>query len=102
MNKTSFYRITEREMQVLKLSAEGHGLKQIADMLGITIDTVDSHSRNVVDKLNARNMKHAIATAFRQKLTNWYELPDYVINGLGKRYGGYVPANSKGRTIQGG
>lgn len=60
--------LSEREVEVLLLSAEGHSLKQIAEMLNISVDTVDTHSRNVVGKLSARNMKHAIATALRNKL----------------------------------
>lgn len=60
--------LSEREAEVLRLSAEGNSLKQIAEMLSISIDTVDTHSRNVVGKLSARNMKHAIATALRNKL----------------------------------
>lgn len=57
--------LSARETEVLLYSAEGHSLKQIADMLSISADTVDTHSRNVVKKLGANNMKHAIALAFR-------------------------------------
>lgn len=57
--------LSERETEILKLSAEGHSLKQIAVLLNISEDTVDTHSRNVVSKLEAKNMKHAIANAFR-------------------------------------
>jgi DNA-binding NarL/FixJ family response regulator len=60
--------LSERELEVLKLSAEGHSLKQIAVLLNISEDTVDTHSRNVVNKLNAKNMKHAIANAFRKRV----------------------------------
>ena len=60
--------LSERELEVLRFSADGYSLKEIADLLTISVDTVDSRSRSVVDKLNARNMKHAIATALRNKI----------------------------------
>ncbi|MBX2904096.1 MAG: helix-turn-helix transcriptional regulator [Chitinophagales bacterium] len=60
--------LSERETEVLKLSAEGCGLKQIAILLNISEDTVDTHSRNVVSKLEVKNMKHAIATAIRKRI----------------------------------
>ncbi len=60
--------LSERELEVLRFSADGYSLKEIADLLKISVDTVDSRSRSVIDKLNAKNMKHAIATALRNKI----------------------------------
>ena len=47
--------LTVRERQVLKLVAEGHGNKQIADYLSISIKTVEKHRSSLMAKLNARN-----------------------------------------------
>lgn len=60
--------LTEREKEVLTLTANGENMKMIADLLYITTDTVDKHSRNIVSKLQARNMKHAVAIALRKKI----------------------------------
>ena len=43
-------------------------MKMIADLLFISTDTVDKHSRNIVSKLQARNMKHAVAIGIRTKM----------------------------------
>ncbi|MBK7149347.1 MAG: helix-turn-helix transcriptional regulator [Bacteroidetes bacterium] len=60
--------LSEREKEVLQLTANGENMKMIADLLFITQDTVDKHSRNIVSKLQARNMKHAVAIGIRTKL----------------------------------
>jgi len=57
-----------REKQLLELGAAGFSNKEIASKLYLSIDTVDTHNRNIVRKLNARNMKEAIATGIRQKI----------------------------------
>jgi DNA-binding NarL/FixJ family response regulator len=60
--------LTEREKEVLQLTANGENMKMIADLLFISTDTVDKHSRNIVSKLQARNMKHAVAIGIRSKM----------------------------------
>lgn len=44
--------LTPRELQVLQLVAEGSANKQAADMLDISIKTVEKHRENVMKKLN--------------------------------------------------
>ncbi len=44
--------ITDRERQVLKLLAEGHSHKEIADILGISAKTVIAHQTNITEKLD--------------------------------------------------
>jgi len=44
--------LTSREVEVLQLIAEGHPNKQTADMLGISIKTVEKHRQQLMDKLN--------------------------------------------------
>jgi DNA-binding NarL/FixJ family response regulator len=50
-NKDS-YDLTTREMEVLQLIAEGNPNKLIADILKISIKTVETHRQNVMNKLN--------------------------------------------------
>jgi DNA-binding NarL/FixJ family response regulator len=44
--------LTEREIEVLQLIAEGNANKQTADKLGISIKTVEKHRQAVMDKLH--------------------------------------------------
>ena len=45
-------KLTEREIEVLQLIAEGHANKQTADKLGISIKTVEKHRQAAMDKLH--------------------------------------------------
>jgi DNA-binding NarL/FixJ family response regulator len=57
--------LTSRETEVLQLVAEGYANKQIADVLGISIKTVEKHRQQLMDKLNIHEVagltRHAIA-----------------------------------------
>jgi DNA-binding NarL/FixJ family response regulator len=55
--------LTEREVDVLRLMANGDSNKAIADTLGITLDTTKKHVRNVIDKMQARSRTHAAIIA---------------------------------------
>ncbi|MFC1921044.1 LuxR C-terminal-related transcriptional regulator [Chloroflexota bacterium] len=55
--------LTEREVDVLRLLGNGDANKEIADTLGITLDTTKKHVRNVIDKLQARSRTHAAIIA---------------------------------------
>src|SRR5204863_3893549 len=44
--------LTTREAEVLQLVAEGYANKQIADVLSISIKTVEKHRQQLMDKLN--------------------------------------------------
>ncbi|MFK0016275.1 response regulator [Streptomyces sp. NPDC091027] len=47
--------ITDREEQILKLVAEGHSSKEIADLLVISAKTVERHRANLLSKLGLRD-----------------------------------------------
>lgn len=47
--------LSRREKEVLRLLAEGHSSKQIADELFISKFTVDTHRKNIFKKLNTNN-----------------------------------------------
>ncbi len=61
-------KLTNRESEILKLIAEEYSNPEIAEKLFISIRTVDTHRRNLLDKLQAKNtaglvryaMKHGI------------------------------------------
>lgn len=58
--------LTPREREVLQLIAEGNPNKEIADILGISIKTVEKHRQNVMEKTGLHNTagltRYAIAT----------------------------------------
>jgi DNA-binding CsgD family transcriptional regulator len=56
--------LTPREKQVLKLIAEGLSTKLIADTLGISINTVETHRKHLLEKLAAKNSMELIKKAF--------------------------------------
>lgn len=62
--------LTSREMQVLKLIAEGKTNQQIADQLFITVKTVKTHITNLLSKLELDDRTKAAIYAHRHKLVN--------------------------------
>jgi DNA-binding NarL/FixJ family response regulator len=60
--------LTQREREVLRLLADGHSNDAIASTLGISSETVRTHIRKAMAKLDADTRTHAVATALRQSL----------------------------------
>ena len=50
----------------MHLMAEGMTAEQIANQLNVSVETVRTHVRNVIRKLQARNRVHAIALALER------------------------------------
>ena len=61
-------RLTEREMQVLKLVARGMNNRDIAKELFISDNTVKNHVRNILEKLQIHSRMEAVMVAVRDKL----------------------------------
>jgi DNA-binding NarL/FixJ family response regulator len=57
--------ITEREEEILKLVAEGHSSKEIADLLFISVKTVERHRANLLQKLGLRDRLELTRYAIR-------------------------------------
>jgi DNA-binding NarL/FixJ family response regulator len=62
------YQITPQETELLKLMVEGHNYKAAAVKLGITINTVSFHARNIYSKLQVHSKSEAVAKALRNRL----------------------------------
>jgi DNA-binding NarL/FixJ family response regulator len=60
--------LTPREGEVVKLIAEGHTTKEIAEILTITENTVERHRANVLDKLGLRDRVALTLYAVRRGL----------------------------------
>jgi len=55
--------LSERESLVLKLIAEGCTTKSISSKLNISLNTVETHRKNIQNKLNAKNCTEAVYKA---------------------------------------
>ncbi len=60
--------LTPREVEVLRLGADGATSEEIATALHLTEHTVKSHLKRIQGKLGARNRTHAVAMALRSGL----------------------------------
>jgi two-component system NarL family response regulator len=61
-------RLTEREMEVLRLVAKGLNNRDIAKQLFISENTVKNHIRNILEKLQLHSRMEAVVYAVREKL----------------------------------
>jgi len=58
--------LSPREREIMHLMAEGMTADQIGNQLSVSVETVRTHVRNVIRKLQARNRVHAIALALER------------------------------------
>jgi len=57
--------LTEREIEILRLIGKGLSTKQIADKCYISVNTVETHRRHLLEKLNVKNSMELIKEASR-------------------------------------
>jgi two-component system response regulator NreC len=58
--------LTEREREVFQLIAEGRNNKQIADLLYLSVSTVETHRARIMDKLDAHSAAELVLYAVRK------------------------------------
>lgn len=61
-------KLTDRELEVVKLIAEAHTNKQIAEVLGLSEKTVESHRSNILNKLGMSDRVELVRYAVRRGL----------------------------------
>ncbi|MET8139066.1 response regulator transcription factor [Sphaerisporangium sp. NPDC005288] len=61
-------RLTDREMEVLRLVAKGMNNREIAKQLFISENTVKNHVRNILEKLQLHSRMEAVVYAVRERL----------------------------------
>ena len=61
-------RLTDRELEVLRLVAKGMNNREIASELFISENTVKNHVRNILEKLQLHSRMEAVMYAVREKL----------------------------------
>jgi DNA-binding NarL/FixJ family response regulator len=60
--------LTDRERQIVQLLAEGKSNKEIAELLQITVKTVETHRANVMHKLNLHSIGDLVRYAIRNEI----------------------------------
>ena len=66
--KDPYQQLTDREREVLKLIAEGHTAREIADMLVVSPKTVEWYKTSLMNKLNVHNKTDLIKYAIRRRI----------------------------------
>lgn len=62
--------LSKREIEILKMFAEGFINKEIADKLFISIRTVESHKNHIMQKLNLKTQVELVKYAIKHNLIN--------------------------------
>ena len=62
--------LTAKEREVLQLIAEGHATKQIASRLHVSVKTIETHRKRIMEKLNIHSVAELTKFAIRQGLTS--------------------------------
>ena len=62
--------LTDREREVLQLIAEGKTNKEIAGLLAVSINTVETHRKHIMEKLDLHNTAEIVRFAVRKKVVH--------------------------------
>jgi DNA-binding NarL/FixJ family response regulator len=62
--------LTDRELEVFRLIGEGHGTRQIADELHLSIKTVESYQAHIKEKLLLKNGRELVQRAIQWNVAN--------------------------------
>ena len=68
MEENSYDRLTDREREVLQLIAEGHSNREIAELLHISVKTVENHRASLMGKLNVHGTAELTRYAIRKRV----------------------------------
>ncbi|KXH83855.1 response regulator transcription factor [Sporosarcina sp. HYO08] len=63
--------LSKREIEVLPLVAKGYGNKEIAEMLYISVKTVEAHKAKIMDKLQLKGRPELVEYALKKKFLNF-------------------------------
>jgi two-component system, NarL family, response regulator NreC len=64
----SYDLLTEREKEVLQLLAEGRSNKEVANVLGLSVTTVETHRTNMMQKLGLHSTAEIVLYAVRKRI----------------------------------
>lgn len=60
--------LTRRQRQILQMIADGHSTTQVARRLGLSSETIRTHTKAALSRLGARDRAHAVAIGLRSSL----------------------------------
>ena len=66
----AFVVLTDRERETLQLIAEGKSTKEVADGMGVSVKTIETHRHNIMEKLNLHSVAELTKYAIREGLTS--------------------------------
>jgi DNA-binding NarL/FixJ family response regulator len=66
--RRAYESLTHREREVLKLVAEGKSNREAADLLSLSVKTIEKHRSNLMDKINVHNSSGLTAYAIEKGL----------------------------------
>ncbi|HTZ46277.1 MAG TPA: response regulator transcription factor [Verrucomicrobiae bacterium] len=66
--KVSRQRLTPREREILQLLAEGKSNKEVANLLGISVNTAEAHRANIMLKLGMHSLAELVHYAIRNQI----------------------------------
>jgi two-component system, NarL family, response regulator NreC len=69
-NLADVQRLTKRELQVLQLIADGRSTKEIAATLEVSVKTIETHRKQIMDKLSIRTIAGLTKYCIREGLTS--------------------------------
>jgi DNA-binding NarL/FixJ family response regulator len=67
-SRSSRSRLTPREREILQLLAEGKSNKEVATLLGISVNTAEAHRANIMLKLDLHSVTELVHYAIRNKI----------------------------------
>lgn len=62
------YDLSPHEIRLLKLLVEGHTYKTAAQKLGVTVNTISFHLKNIYEKLQVHSKSEAVSKALKNRL----------------------------------
>ncbi len=60
--------LSKRELEILPLVAKGYGNKEIAEMLYISVKTVEAHKAKIMEKLNLKSKPELVEYALKKEI----------------------------------
>jgi DNA-binding NarL/FixJ family response regulator len=65
LRSSSIADLSDRELEVFRLIGEGHGTRQIAEALHLSVKTVESYQAHIKEKLSLRSARELVQHAIR-------------------------------------
>lgn len=60
--------LSNRELEILPLIAKGYGNKEIAEMIFVSVKTVEAHKAKIMEKLNLKSRPELVEYALKKKM----------------------------------